>query len=116
MPKPPFVLVTLHTLLVLCFMLSFSRRWFAPPPFDCVYTPYFWLSGPLVHTVAHVVEHLLEGLFTPGQVMVAWSVVPGTVCLLLGGVQYWLLESWVVRAIRRSRQSNDSADTATAPE
>ena len=104
------MLVTVHTVLVLGFMLISSRRLFASIPFDCVYEPYFWLSGPIVHTVAHAVQHLVEGWFLPEHLMLAWNVVPGLVCLILGGIQYWLLESWFIRRRRRALASDGMAD------
>lgn len=65
---------------------------YGPGPYDCFYLPFFIVSGPLVYVVAHFAQHASEIFFTQGQVMLAWNLVPGAICLVLGGFQWWFIE------------------------
>lgn len=95
--EPPYRLLVIHTLLILAFMLTLSQKWFLTNiPFDCFYVPFFVVSGPIVYLIAHMIQHFSEMFFTPDQVMIAWNSVPGTVCLVLGGLQWWIIESLYV--------------------
>jgi len=66
----PWKLITIHSMLILLFMFTLSRRWFS---------------------------HWSEAFFPAGtSVMVPWNLIPGCVCLLLGGVQwYWIARLWM---------------------
>jgi hypothetical protein len=99
---PPYRLLIIHTALILLFMFSLSQRWLLTNiPYDCFYFPLFIVSGPVVYFIAHLVQHALESFFTPDQVMIAWNVVPGTVCLILGGVQWWAVELFFMGVRKR---------------
>lgn len=100
----PWKLVTIHSALIALFMLTLSRRWLVTDiPFDDFYAPFFFTSGPLVYFIAWWLQHWSEHLFTAGtSVMVTWDVIPGCVCLVLGGIQwYWMGRLWM--RFRRSR-------------
>ena len=95
--KSPYKLLIIHTILILVFMITLSQKWFLTSiPFDCFYVPFFIVSGPIVYMIAHQIQHSTEIFFTPDQIMIAWNVVPGTVCLALGGLQWWIIESLFV--------------------
>jgi len=101
---PPFRLVIIHTVLILVFMFTLSQRWFLTNiPYDCFYLPFFIVSGPLVYFIAHFAQHASEVFFSPDQVIIAWDLVPGTVCLVLGGLQWWGVESFLL-GIHQRRQ------------
>jgi hypothetical protein len=95
--ESPYRLLIIHTLLILVFMILLSDRWFLTDiPYDCFYVPFFIISGPIVYLIAHLIQHFSETFFTTDQVMISWNIVPGTVCLVLGGLQWWLIESLFV--------------------
>ena len=52
-----------------------------------------------------MVQHASEKIFTPGQVMLAWNVVPGIFCLLFDGLQWMLVEIHLTRGrhLRRGK-------------
>jgi hypothetical protein len=94
-----------HTLLILAFMLALYAGWtdFTPQPYDCVYLPYLILSGPIVYGVGHVAMHRVDPLISVDDIAtirIAWNLIPGSVCLILGGLQWWLIE-WVYSRLRR---------------
>lgn len=94
-PGSPYRLPLVHTIAILFFMFTLSQRWFLTAvPYDCIYVPFLIVSGPLVYFFAHVLQHQSESLFRPDQVMIAWNLVPGTFCLVFGGVQWWLIERY----------------------
>jgi hypothetical protein len=102
---PPYRLLIIHTALILAFMFTLSQRLFLTDiPYDCFYLPFFIVSGPIVYFIAHTVQHASEVFFTPDQVMLAWNVVPGTVCLIMGGLQWWAVESFFV-GMRKKRRT-----------
>lgn len=74
-------------------MFTLWRGWFlTDTPYDCFYLPFLLTSGPIVYFVAHYLQHFSEHLFPPSHsVMLPWNVVPGLVCLVLGGIQWWLI-------------------------
>ena len=91
-------------------MLALYWDWtdFTPQPYDCVYLPYLLLSGPAVYGVGHVAMHRVDSFVSVDDVVairVAWNLIPGSVCLILGGLQWWLIESVYIR-IRRPFSAN----------
>jgi hypothetical protein len=99
----PWKLVIIHSGLILLFMFTLWNRWFVTDiPFDCFYAPFFFTSGPLVYSVAHYLQHWSEHLFSPdASVFLPWDLVPGVVCLILGGVQWWCIGHLWLRFRRR---------------
>ena len=94
----PWKLVSIHSTLILLFMFTLWRRWFLLDiPFDDFYAPFFFTSGPIVYFIAWWLQHWSEPLFPVGtSAMMSWNLVPGCVCLLLGGVQwYWIGRLWM---------------------
>lgn len=73
-------------------------------PFDCVYIPFLMSSGPVVYYLAHMAQHQADRIFTVDQVMISWNLVPGCVCLLLGGIQWVLIESCWLRHRKKIRE------------
>ena len=107
--RPPFRLFIIHTALILIFMLALLAGLtdFTPLPYDCVYVPYLFISGPVVYGVAHCIQHAFDPCLTPGDVDAirrAWNLIPGSVCLVLGGVQWWVIEVVYVRVRRRGSE------------
>ena len=105
----PLWLVTIHSVMILFFMFALYRHWFlSDVPFDCFYKPFLYISGPFVYFVAHYLQHLSEKFFSPAQIMVCWNIVPGGLCLILGGVQWWLVgRFWLwyrARGYRRTKR------------
>lgn len=89
----PWKLIVLHSALIVLFMFTLWKRWFITDiPFDSFYAPFFFTSGPLVYFVAHFLqlwsEHLLPA---DASVFLPWDVIPGVVCLILGGIQWWCI-------------------------
>lgn len=89
-------------------MFALLAGWtdFGPIPFDCVYPPYLFISGPIVHVAAHAVQHAFDPRLAPDDVAslrLAWNLIPGSVCLILGGFQWWLVEVVYLRIRRRPR-------------
>lgn len=104
--EPPYRLLVIHTLLILIFMIAMSqKRFLTDIPYDCFYGPFFFVSGPVVYLIAHQIQHFSERFFTPDQVMIAWNIVPGTVCILLGGLQWWFIE-WLFVNWRKAKFFN----------
>ena len=100
-------LVIIHTALILAFMLALDRGWtdFAPIPYDCFYPPYFFISGPIVYGVAHYAQHRVDPFISVddiGAIRLVWNRIPGTVCLILGGIQWWLIELAYVNLRRQT--------------
>ena len=107
--RAPFRLLIIHSVLILAAMFALLGRWtdFGPLPFDCVYPPYIFLSGPIVHAAAHSVQHAFDSFIATDDVnsiRLAWNLIPGSVCLILGGVQWWLIESGYQRIRARATQ------------
>ena len=51
-------LVVLHGALIVLFMFTLWNGWFVTGvPFDCFYVPFFLVSGSLVYSIAHYVQH-----------------------------------------------------------
>jgi hypothetical protein len=103
-PSLPWRLVILHTVLMPFFMFTLWKRWFVTDiPFDCFYVPFFVTSGPLVYFVAHYFQHFSERFFSAdASVMLPWNLVPGLICLILGGIQWWLVgRLWIWWRSRR---------------
>jgi hypothetical protein len=104
----PVKLVILHSALIVLFMFTLWNRWFLTNiPFDCFYAPFFFASGPVVYFLAHYLQHWSERLFSPNaSIFLPWGVVPGVVCLILGGVQWWYIgRLWLWFRRRRSCQT-----------
>lgn len=102
--EPPNRLLIIHTLLLLVFMITLSQKWFLTNvPYECFYVPFFVVSGPVVYLLAHTMQHLSEMFFTSDQKTIIWTIVPGTVCLVFGGLQWWIIESLFVN--RRKTKS-----------
>jgi hypothetical protein len=88
-------------------MLALYWSWtdFTPQPYDCVYIPYLFISGPVVYGIGHVAMHRVDPLIAVDDtesVRLAWNLIPGSVCLVLGGIQWWLIEVayiWVSRKL-----------------
>ncbi|SRR6266540_2800788 len=101
----PETLVILHSSLILASMFALSQKWFLTPlPYDCVYVPFLIVSGPIVYSIAHYLQHVSEAFMSPDHVMIAWNLVPGTVCLILGGIQWYLIGCGLVRIVSRRRK------------
>ena len=104
----PVKLVILHSALIVLFMFTLWNRWFLTDiTFDCFYAPFFFTSGPVVYFIAHYLQHWSERLFSPDtSVFLPWGVVPGLVCLILGGVQWWFIgRLWLWFRARRLRHT-----------
>jgi hypothetical protein len=111
--RAPYRLLVVHTLLIVAFMLTLYLDWtdFTAQPYDCVYLPYFFISGPIVHGVGHVAMHRVDPFISvddTARIRIAWNLIPGTVCLILGGFQWWLIELAYIWLRRRF-----SAETVT---
>ncbi len=105
----PYRLLVIHTALILLFMFTLSQRWYLTDiPYDCFYLPFFVASGPGVYLVAHFAQHAFEVLCGPDQVMMAWNLVPGTVCIILGGLQWLGIESLFLGIRDRRRRACQS--------
>jgi hypothetical protein len=105
--RAPFRLLVIHTVLILASMLALFWDWtdFTPQPFDCVYLPFLLFSGPIVYGVGHVAMHGVDPFIAVGDteaIRMAWNLIPGFVCLILGGIQWWLIESAYIFLRRRS--------------
>jgi hypothetical protein len=104
----PAKLVILHSVLIVLFMFTLWNRWFLTDiPFGCFYAPFFFTSGPVVYSIAHYLQHWSERFFPTGaSVFLPWDLVPGTVCLILGAVQWWFIgRLWVWFRTRRRPHS-----------
>ncbi|MEX2214144.1 MAG: hypothetical protein WD768_08455 [Phycisphaeraceae bacterium] len=111
-PRCPYRLLTIHTALILFFMFTLSQRWFLEEtPYDCFYLPFILTSGPVVYFIAHDVQHFSERFFTPEQVMISWNLVPGMVCLILGGLQWYLIERFFMYLASEDPETFDSEST-----
>jgi hypothetical protein len=108
----PLIVVVAHTAAILFFMFALWNRWFLTDiPFDCFYGPFFFISGPVVYFVAHTLQHWSEQWFPSAGIMVHWNLVPGATCLILGGLQWWLIAHaylWI-RNIRSKRSGGQQA-------
>jgi hypothetical protein len=95
-------------------MFAWSQRWFlSPTPFDCAYAPLFLVSGPVVHTIAHATQHWADRvLFPSAPLWIRWNIVPGTICLVLGGLQWWLLEFACVKIKMKIGAEDGSNNTS----
>ena len=102
----PVRLVTIHTVLVIFFMFTLYKRWFLTDiPYDCFYVPFLAVSGPVVYFIAHFLQHFSERFLSPEAVMISWNLVPGSVCLLLGGFQWWFIgRVWLRFKERRANE------------
>src|SRR5258707_537097 len=104
----PWTLVLLHSAFIVLFMFTLCNRWFLTHiPFDCFYAPFFLTSGPLVYSIAHYIQHWSEHFFSAdASVFLRWGVVPGIVCLILGGIQWWCIgRLWLWFRTRRRRHA-----------
>jgi len=112
----PVRLVALHTVAVLFFMFTLYKRWFLTDiPYDCFYTPFFVVSGPVVYFFAHYLQHYSERFFSPADVMIPWNLVPGTVCIILGGLQWWFIgRVWLWFRWKRANQPVETVPPAVA--
>jgi hypothetical protein len=104
--RAPYRLLLVHSVLILVFMLTLYLDWtdFTPQPYDCVYLPYLILSGPIVYGVGHFAMHRADPFISVGDtktIRIAWNLIPGTACLILGGTQWWLIESAYILLRRR---------------
>ena len=71
-------------------MLTLWRGWFLEDtPYDCGYLSFLLTSGPIVYFIAHYLQHFSEHFFPP--IHSVMLVIPGLVCLVLGGIQSWLI-------------------------
>ena len=104
----PAKLVILHSVLIVLFMFTLWKRWFITDiPFEDFYAPFFFTSGPLVYFVAHYLQLWSEQFFPAhASVFLPWDIVPGVVCLILGGVQWWFIgRLWLWFRARRFRHA-----------
>ena len=102
----PQTVVIVHTVLILASMVALWNRWLLTPlPYDCIYVPFLVISGPFVYFVAHYLQHVSEAFLRPEQVMIAWNVVPGVVCIILGGIQWYFAASFLAAIFRRRKTS-----------
>ena len=97
------------------FMLALHLDWtdFTPQPYDCVYLPYLVLSGPIVYGVGHVAMHRVDPFTSvddTATIRIAWNLIPGSVCLILGGLQWWLIESIYSQLRRRTTAWSGNPD------
>jgi hypothetical protein len=109
--RAPYRLLVLHTALILVFMLALYWDWtdFTPQPYDCVYLPYLFLSGPIVYGVGHNALHRVDPFISvddTATIRIVWNLIPGSVCLILGGIQWWLIEVVTVWLWRRFSASS----------
>ena len=92
-------------------MFTWERGWFLTDiPYDCFYRPFFLVSGPVVYFFAHSLQHYSEQFFTPEQVSISWNAVPGVTCLILGGLQWWLMGRAWIWFRQRTRAEHDVPD------
>jgi hypothetical protein len=103
--RSPYRLPIVHTAFILVFMLALYVDWtdFTPQPYDCVYLPYLILSGPIVNGVGHVAMHRMDAFISDDDIAtirIVWNLIPGSVCLILGGLQWWFIE-WIYSRLRR---------------
>ncbi len=106
--RAPFRLLLIHTALIMVSMLALYWGWtdFTPQPYDCVYLPYLCFSGPIVYGVGHFAMHRVDRFIAVGDteaIRIAWNLIPGLTCLVLGGIQWWLIECAYIRLRRRLR-------------
>ncbi len=94
--SPPLLLI-IHTTLVLGFMLALDRHW---TDFEHESHPYFFaplfLTDGLVYLLAHVgLEFVLQMIpfDDPETLREVWILIPGGVCLILGGFLWWSIPS-----------------------
>jgi hypothetical protein len=104
--RGPHRLLIIHTVLISIFMLALYLDWtdFTPQPYDCIYLPYLLLSGPIVYGMGHFAMHLVDPFIAVhdiATIRIAWNLIPGAVCLILGGIQWWLIESAYIRLRRK---------------
>ena len=100
----PSNLVILHSSLIVLFMFALRNRWFVTDiPFESFYAPFFFTSGPVVYFVAHFLQLRSEQFFPAhASVFLLWDVIPGVVCLILGGIQWWCIgRLWLWFHMRR---------------
>jgi hypothetical protein len=100
--QAPYRLPILHTALNLAVMLGLYWDWtdFSAQPYDCVYLPYVFISGPIVYGMGHVAMHYVDPLLSVDDIQtirIAWNLIPGFFCLTLGGIQWWLIEMLYIR-------------------
>src|SRR5215204_1485824 len=104
---PPLRFLTIHTILILFFMFALSQKWFLTSiPYDCFYLPFFVVSGPPVYFLAHYLQHFSERFFTPQEVMITWNLVPGMICLIMGELQWLLVEYLLTNFWKNRNESN----------
>lgn len=106
LPLTKSILLKAHTVLVVFSMICWEMDLFRSGiPFDCVYTPLFFVSGPFVYTVAHTAQHSIGELLFPCcnrvNLSLAWNLTPGLVCLILGGLQWYYIEKWWKNNIKK---------------
>lgn len=119
--RAPYRLLIVHTTLILVFMLALYWDWtdFTPQPYDCVYLPYLFLSGPIVYGVGHIAMHRVDPFIAVGDtttIRIVWNLIPGSVCLILGGIQWWLIEVvtiWLRRKLSASSVTPCSPSTSS---
>ena len=104
----PLSLVMSHTILLLiCVALFPTGIFFDEPPFDDLYFGYFLFPGVHLYIVAgKIIEPLqpLVGRMSPGYwgAIVYLVILPGLVCAVLGGVQWYLIGK-IVEWLREGR-------------
>jgi hypothetical protein len=107
----PWIVVAIHTTALIAAALSYFLRWIdCPPPFDDIYPPYFFISGPASFFVAVFVSEkcsrpLLSVLTYHHASVIAILIVPGLINAVLGGVQWY----WITRLFWSPRLSAKNA-------
>jgi hypothetical protein len=88
----PKYFVLIHTALILLSMIALYNRFFlSSGPYSCFYIPFCLVSGPVVYIIAHYLQHYSAMCFPYNSGIICWNLVPGCVCLILGGLQWWLI-------------------------
>ena len=107
--NPPYRFLTIHTVLILLCMISFYNRLFLTDiPFDCFYVPFFLVSGPFIYIIAHFAQHLSEPYFNVKQIDICWNIIPGTICFILGGIQWLGIEILYLSAKNKKRNKTET--------
>lgn len=111
--REPYRLAAIHTVLIVFFMFAYWRDWFPPDPqVECTYGPYFWTTGPLVYGfLVHYLQHQLESVLpVEWSIYVLWGVIPGILCIVFGGLKWWLIELLGLKLVRKLRRAKSGSN------
>jgi len=82
-------------------------------PFNGIFYPYLYVSGPLVYGIARYLQSYSTRLLSLQELMTFWNFIPGAICLLLGGLQWWLIGNGL--AYLQSKRSSHPSDPTSSP-